>query len=92
MPMKPSRSVKLTLPRAYLNMDRIVDIAKKSGAEAIHPGYGFLAENYRFAKLCADEGVTFIGPSSKTIKAMGSKIGSKHMMKEAGVPVLAGDR
>ncbi len=76
--------------KSYLNMDRIVDIAKMSGAEAIHPGYGFLAENYRFAKLCADEGVIFIGPKSKTIQAMGSKIGSKQMMKKAGVPVLAG--
>ena len=76
--------------KSYLNMERIVDIAKKSGAEAIHPGYGFLAENYRFAKLCTDEGVTFIGPSSKTIQAMGSKIGSKQMMKKAGVPVLPG--
>ncbi|WP_292369208.1 acetyl-CoA carboxylase biotin carboxylase subunit [Methanoregula sp. UBA64] len=76
--------------KSYLNMERIVDIAKKSGAEAIHPGYGFLAENYKFAKLCADEGVTFIGPKSKTIQAMGSKIGSKQMMKKAGVPVLPG--
>ena len=76
--------------KSYLNMERILDIAKKSGAEAIHPGYGFLAENYRFAKLCLDEGVTFVGPRWKTIKAMGSKIGSKQMMKEAGVPVLPG--
>jgi pyruvate carboxylase subunit A len=76
--------------KSYLNMERILDIAKKSGAEAVHPGYGFLAENYRFAKLCLDEGVTFVGPRWKTIKAMGSKIGSKQMMKEAGVPVLPG--
>jgi len=76
--------------KSYLNMERILDIAKKSGAEAIHPGYGFLAENYRFAKLCLEENVTFIGPRWKTIKAMGSKIGSKQMMKEAGVPVLPG--
>ncbi|MGA2917076.1 acetyl-CoA carboxylase biotin carboxylase subunit [Methanoregula sp.] len=76
--------------KSYLNMERILDIAKKSGAEAIHPGYGFLAENYRFAKLCLDEGVTFVGPRWKTIKAMGSKIGSKQMMREAGVPVLPG--
>ena len=90
MPTRPSRLVRRTRQRVYLNMDRIVDIAKMSGAEAIHPGYGFLAENYRFAKLCADEGVTFIGPKSKTIQAMGSKIGSKQMMKKAGVPVLPG--
>jgi pyruvate carboxylase subunit A len=76
--------------KSYLNMERIIDIAKKCGAEAIHPGYGFLAENYRFAKLCQDESVTFVGPQWKTIKAMGSKIGSKQMMREAGVPVLPG--
>jgi pyruvate carboxylase subunit A len=76
--------------KSYLNMERIVDIAKKSGAEAVHPGYGFLAENYRFAKLCLEENVTFVGPRWKTIKAMGSKIGSKQMMKDAGVPVLPG--
>lgn len=76
--------------KSYLNMERIIDIAKKCGAEAVHPGYGFLAENYRFAKLCLDEGVIFVGPQWKTIKAMGSKIGSKQMMRSAGVPVLPG--
>ena len=76
--------------KSYLNMERIIDIAKKSGAEAVHPGYGFLAENYRFAKICLDENVIFVGPGWKTIKAMGSKIGSKQMMKDAGVPVLPG--
>jgi pyruvate carboxylase subunit A len=76
--------------KSYLNMDRILDIARKSGAEAIHPGYGFLAENYKFAKRCQEENVTFVGPQWKTIQAMGSKIGSKKMMKEAGVPVLPG--
>ena len=76
--------------KSYLNMERILDIAKKSGAEAIHPGYGFLAENYRFAKLCLDENVIFVGPRWKTIKAMGSKIGSKQMMKDHGVPVIPG--
>ncbi|WP_321508681.1 acetyl-CoA carboxylase biotin carboxylase subunit [uncultured Methanoregula sp.] len=76
--------------KSYLNMDRILDIARKSGAEAVHPGYGFLAENYKFAKRCLEENVTFIGPRWKTIQAMGSKIGSKQMMKDAGVPVLPG--
>ena len=76
--------------KSYLNMERILDIAKKSGAEAIHPGYGFLAENYRFARLCLDENVIFVGPSWKTIKATGSKIGSKQMMKDHGVPVIPG--
>src|SRR5512136_848406 len=76
--------------KSYLNIERIIDIAKKSGAEAVHPGYGFLAENYRFSKICLDENVIFVGPGWKTIRAMGSKIGSKKMMKAAGVPVLPG--
>lgn len=76
--------------KSYLNMERIVSVAKSAGAEAIHPGYGFLAENAAFAKLCTDEGITFIGPKSKTIAAMGSKIQSKQTMKKAGVPVLPG--
>jgi len=74
--------------KSYLNMHRIIDIAHMCGAEAIHPGYGFLAENAVFAKLCEDEGITFIGPSWKTIETMGSKLASKHMMENAGVPVL----
>ena len=74
--------------KSYLNMDRIIDIAHKSGSEGIHPGYGFLAENHRFAGLCEKEGIIFIGPSSKTIEMMGSKLGSKYMMESAGVPVL----
>jgi pyruvate carboxylase subunit A len=76
--------------KSYLNMERILDIAKKSGSEAIHPGYGFLAENYRFAKLCLDENVIFVGPRWKTIKAAGSKIDSKQMMRDHGVPVIPG--
>jgi len=76
--------------KSYLNMERILDIIKKSGADAVHPGYGFLAENAVFAKLCLDENITFIGPRWKTIKAMGSKIGSKQMMKDNGVPVIPG--
>ncbi len=73
---------------SYLNMDRIIDIATKSEAEAVHPGYGFLAENYHFAQRCDEEGIVFIGPSWRTIEKMGSKLASKHMMEEAGVPVL----
>lgn len=74
--------------KSYLNMERIVEIAHKSGAEAIHPGYGFLAENYRFAKLVSEEGLIFIGPTWETIHAMGSKLESKKMMRDAGVPSL----
>jgi pyruvate carboxylase subunit A len=76
--------------RSYLNIDRILEVAKKSGAEAVHPGYGFLAENYRFARRCQEEGVTFIGPSWQTIEMMGSKIGSKKTMRDVGVPVVPG--
>jgi pyruvate carboxylase subunit A len=75
---------------SYLNQARIVEIAKKSGAEAVHPGYGFLAENHHFARLVESEGLIFIGPHWRTIEAMGSKIGSKRMMRKAGVPVLPG--
>lgn len=74
--------------KSYLNMSRIVDIARKSGSEAIHPGYGFLAENHHFAKLVTDEGFSFIGPSWQAMQALGSKLESKRMMGEAGVPVL----
>ncbi|HWQ64414.1 MAG TPA: acetyl-CoA carboxylase biotin carboxylase subunit [Methanospirillum sp.] len=76
--------------KSYLNMERIIAVAKTSGAEAIHPGYGFLAENAAFSGLCEEEGITFIGPKKKTIAAMGSKIRSKQTMKDAGVPVLPG--
>jgi pyruvate carboxylase subunit A len=76
--------------KSYLNIDRILEVAKKSGAEAVHPGYGFLAENYRFARRCQEEGVTFIGPSWQTIEMMGSKIGSKKTMRDVGVPVVPG--
>ncbi|NLB01386.1 MAG: acetyl-CoA carboxylase biotin carboxylase subunit [Methanomicrobiales archaeon] len=76
--------------KSYLNKERICDIARKSAAEAIHPGYGFLAENYQFAKLVEEEGLTFIGPAWRTIEVLGSKIGSKGMMRKAGVPVLPG--
>ncbi len=75
---------------SYLNKERICEIAHKSGAEAVHPGYGFLAENSSFAKLCEDEGIVFIGPRSDVIETMGSKIGSKRLMRDAGVPVLEG--
>ena len=76
--------------KSYLNKERIIDIARKSGAEAVHPGYGFLAENSEFAKLCLDENITFVGPRWKTIKAMGSKVGSKQLMRENNVPVVPG--
>ena len=74
----------------YLNMDKIIEAAKATKAEAIHPGYGFLSENYKFAKRCWDEGIVFIGPHPDAIRKMGDKIESKRLMMEAGVPVVPG--
>ncbi len=75
---------------SYLRIDRILDAAKKTGADAIHPGYGFLAENASFAASCEDAGIVFIGPSKEAIKAMGSKTESRRMMADAGVPIVPG--
>jgi 3-methylcrotonyl-CoA carboxylase alpha subunit len=75
---------------SYLVIDRILDAAKQSGAQAIHPGYGFLAENAEFAEACAQSGIVFIGPTPSAIRAMGSKAAAKHLMREAGVPMTPG--
>jgi pyruvate carboxylase subunit A len=77
-------------PQSYLNMDKIIEVAKKSGAQAIHPGYGFLAENPAFAKKCEDNGITFIGPSPWTMKNAGDKITARKMAIKAGIPVTPG--
>ncbi len=76
--------------QSYLNIDKIIDVAIKSGADAIHPGYGFLAENPDFGKECEKNGITLIGPSGDVINKMGDKITSKQIMKKAGVPVIEG--
>ena len=73
---------------SYLNIAAILAAAGKTGAEAIHPGYGFLAENPEFAEACEQAGITFVGPTSSVIRAMGSKIGARALAKEAGVPVV----
>jgi pyruvate carboxylase subunit A len=74
----------------YLNAERIVDLALKVGAEAIHPGYGFLAENEHFARLCEEKGITFIGPHWKVIELMGDKARSKEVAKKVGLPTVPG--
>jgi acetyl-CoA/propionyl-CoA carboxylase biotin carboxyl carrier protein len=74
----------------YLNIEKILDAAARAGAEAIHPGYGFLAENAPFAQACADAGVVFIGPPASAIEAMGSKTRARELMKAAGVPIVPG--
>ncbi|MEH2559921.1 geranyl-CoA carboxylase alpha subunit [Bradyrhizobium algeriense] len=76
--------------QSYLRIDAIIAAAKTSGASAIHPGYGFLAENEDFAQACRDAGLVFIGPSPEAIRAMGNKAGAKDIMQKAGVPIVPG--
>jgi 3-methylcrotonyl-CoA carboxylase alpha subunit len=75
---------------SYLNIERVIDAARSSGAEAVHPGYGFLSESAEFAQVCIDAGLVFVGPTAAMIKAMGSKSGSKMLMEKAGVPLVPG--
>ncbi|OWY25658.1 acetyl-CoA carboxylase biotin carboxylase subunit [Sphingobacteriales bacterium UPWRP_1] len=75
---------------SYLDQHKILEAAKLTGADAIHPGYGFLSENTGFAQRCADEGLIFIGPNPTAIEAMGSKIGAKNIMQQRGVPTIPG--
>jgi acetyl-CoA carboxylase biotin carboxylase subunit len=81
-PSEPSQS--------YLHMDKLISAAKQSGAEAIHPGYGFLAENASFAEACDASGIPFIGPTAKVIKDLGNKTLARRIMQSAGVPVIPG--
>ena len=76
--------------QSYLNMDVILETAHKSGAEGIHPGYGFLSENAEFSNRCEKEGIKFIGPSGKAIESVGSKIAAKKTMAAAGIPIIPG--
>ncbi len=75
---------------SYLNMEKVIRTAKEHGADAIHPGYGFLAENPRFASLCEQEGIKFIGPSSRVLTLLGDKVAARREMIRAGVPVVPG--
>ena len=79
---KPSES--------YLNIDKIIGVAKKCKAEAIHPGYGFLAENSKLVRRCEKEGIVFIGPSSESMAIMGKKVESRRKMIKSDVPIIPG--
>jgi acetyl-CoA carboxylase, biotin carboxylase subunit len=75
---------------SYLNVERILEAAREAGAQAVHPGYGFLSENWRFAEACARAGLTFVGPSAAAIRAMGDKPEARRRMAAAGVPIVPG--
>src|SRR3954447_24191174 len=79
-----------TAAESYLNVEKILEVCKESGAEAVHPGYGFLAENAAFAQALEDAGIVFIGPPASAIEAMGSKTRAREIMREAGVPIIPG--
>src|SRR5581483_964105 len=76
--------------QSYLHIDTIIDVARKSGAEAIHPGYGFLAENPDFAEACQQAGIVFIGPPASAMRLMGSKITAKQLAQKVGAPTVPG--
>ena len=75
---------------SYLDVNSVIEAARQTGAEAVHPGYGFLSENAEFAQACLDAGLVFVGPTAAMMTAMGSKSGSKALMEKAGVPLVPG--
>ena len=76
--------------KSYLNMEKILSAAKKSGADAVHPGYGFLSENANFAQACQDTGLVFIGPSAQSIAKAGDKSAARQTLMNSGIPVIPG--
>jgi acetyl-CoA carboxylase biotin carboxylase subunit len=79
-----------SLDETYLNINSIIDIAKKTGCEAVHPGYGFLAENHKFAERCKENGIIFIGPSAEIIEKMGNKVIARDFVQSVGVSIISG--
>src|SRR6266571_2881886 len=77
-------------PESYLKIEKILDIAKRAGADAVHPGYGFLSENAAFAKACADAGIAFVGPKVAALELFGDKVAARQLAKRCGVPIIAG--
>jgi acetyl-CoA carboxylase biotin carboxylase subunit len=75
---------------SYLNFRKIIEVAKQSGADAIHPGYGFLSENPVFVRACREAGIAFIGPTPENMEAMGDKLSAKALMRKANVPLVPG--
>jgi acetyl-CoA carboxylase biotin carboxylase subunit len=76
--------------QSYLSIPKIIDVAIRAGADAVHPGYGFLAENPRFAQACAEAGITFVGPDYETIRLLGDKVRARRFMRRAGLPIVPG--
>lgn len=88
--MKHTWSVKEKPIDAYLDIEGIIDIAKRNKVDAIHPGYGFLSENIHFAKRCEEEGIVFIGPKSEHLDMFGDKVKAREQAEKAGIPVIPG--
>ena len=78
------------LAETYLNIEKIVDLAKRTNCDAIHPGYGFLAENPQFVRACEEKGITFIGPNTESMDLMGNKIKAREFIKSINIPLIEG--